>query len=93
MVQPARSIKNMTTPDTESTVKLLASSLGVASSFKKFVKSIRGSEMLKITFDSISFESVVRTFSFAAMTPISTTIARMKICEIMIVVSIDCFIH
>jgi hypothetical protein len=67
----------------------LTRSLGVASSLRKLVKSIRGRDMLKITFDSISLESGVRTLNFAAITPIKTTIARMKICESIMVVPMN----
>jgi hypothetical protein len=44
--------------------------------------------MLKITFESISFELIVRTPTLAAMTPIITTIASIVICTIIILVSI-----
>ena len=87
VAQPIRSRNNITNPATDNTTKLFASNLGVASSLRKFVKSMRGREMLKITFDSISFESVVRTLNRAAIAPISTTTERMKICEIIMVVS------
>lgn len=79
VVQPMRSRNNMINPARDNTTMLFASSLGEASSLRKFVKSIRGSEMLKITFDSISFELVVRTLNRAAAAPISTTTERMNI--------------
>jgi hypothetical protein len=44
--------------------------------------------MLKITFDNISFESGVKTLNLAAIAPIRTTTARIKICDIIILVSI-----
>jgi len=85
--QPARSMKRITVPLIDSTRRLFASSFGVTSSLRKLVKSIRGSEMLNITFDSISFDSGVITLTFAAMAPIITTMARIMICDIMIFVS------
>jgi len=48
---------------------------------------MRGREILNITFESISFVSYVRILNFAAIAPIITTIARMKIWDIIIVVS------
>jgi hypothetical protein len=82
-------MNSITNPDTESTMKLFESNRGVDSSFRKFVKSIRGSEMLKITFESISFDSSVKTLNFPAIAPISITTARMKICEMIILVSME----
>jgi hypothetical protein len=79
VAQPIRRRNKITHPATNNTVKLFESNLGVASSLRKFVKSISGSEMLKITFDNISFASGVRTLKRAAIAPIMTTIARMKI--------------
>ena len=41
-----------------------------------------------MTFDSIFFESGVRILNFEATAPIITTTARIKICEMIIPVSI-----
>ena len=80
--------KKITNPETARTIKLFIISFGVASSFMKLVNNISGREMLKITFESISFELIVRTPALAAMTPIITTMASIAICTIMILVSI-----
>jgi hypothetical protein len=79
VIQPNRSRNKITNPATDNTIKLFESNLGVASSLRKFVKSIKGSEMLKITFDNISFEAGVRTLKRAEMAPIMTITERMKI--------------
>ncbi len=49
----ALGIKKITRAETDKTIKLFARSFGVAFNFRKFVKSISGSEILKITFESM----------------------------------------
>ena len=53
---------------------LFESNLGVTSSLKKLVKSIRGSDTLKINFDKKPFDSFVIIFVLAAIAPTITAI-------------------
>jgi hypothetical protein len=72
-------MKKITSAETDNTITLFARSLGVAFNLRKFVNSISGSEILKITFESMPSVSLLRTLNRAAIAPIKTTIARMAI--------------